>query len=45
MKTKKENSILLLLRWAEKDRGYLFFSVICAFLGGLFAIGPYIGIY
>lgn len=45
MKTKKENSILLLLRWAEKDRGYLIFSVICAFLGGLFAIGPYIGIY
>ena len=45
MKTKKENSILLLLRWAEKDRGYLISSVICAFLGGLFAIGPYIGIY
>ena len=45
MKAKKENSILLLLRWAEKDRGYLISSVICAFLGGLFAIGPYIGIY
>lgn len=45
MKTKKENSVLLLLKWAEKDRGYLIASVICAFLGGLLAIGPYIGIY
>mgnify|MGYP001778325993 CR=1 FL=1 len=45
MKNKKENPIILLLKWAEKDRGYLIASVICAFLGGLFAIGPYIGIY
>lgn len=45
MKNQKENPILLLLKWAEKDRGYLIASVICAFLGGLFAIGPYIGIY
>lgn len=45
MKTKEENPILLLLRWARKDRGYLIASVICAFFGGLFAIGPYIGIY
>ncbi|MDD3795709.1 MAG: ABC transporter ATP-binding protein [Lachnospiraceae bacterium] len=45
MKTKKENPVLLLLKWAEKDRGYLIASVLCAFLGGLFAIGPYIGIY
>ncbi|MDD2981155.1 MAG: ABC transporter ATP-binding protein [Hespellia sp.] len=45
MKTKKENPVLLLLKWAEKDRGYLIASVVCAFLGGLFVIGPYIGIY
>lgn len=45
MKNKKENPIALLLKWAEKDRGYLIASVVCAFLGGLFAIGPYIGIY
>ena len=45
MKTKKENPVLLLLKWAEKDRGFLIASVICAFLGGLLAIGPYIGIY
>ena len=45
MTTKKENPVLLLLKWAEKDRGFLIASVICAFLGGLLAIGPYIGIY
>lgn len=45
MKTKKESPVLLLLKWAKKDMGYLIASVICAFLGGLFAIGPYIGIY
>ena len=45
MKVKKENPILLLLKWADKDRIYLVASVICAFLGGLFAIGSYIGIY
>lgn len=45
MEAKKENPVLLLLKWAEKDRGYLIASVVCAFLGGLFAIGPYIGIY
>ena len=43
--TKKENPILLLLQWAKKDRAYLIASVLCAFIGGLFAIGPYIGIY
>lgn len=44
-RTKKENPILLLLRWAKQDRVYLIVSVLCAFFGGLFAIGPYIGIY
>lgn len=43
--TKKENPILLLLQWAKKDRAYLIASVLCAFMGGLFAIGSYIGIY
>lgn len=45
MNKKKDNPILLLLKWAEKDKMYLISSVLCAFLGGLFAIGPYIGIY
>ena len=45
MKEKNENPVLLLLKWAQKDRGYLIASVLCAVLGGLFAIGPYMGIY
>lgn len=45
MNKKKNNPIFLLLKWAEKDKIYLIASVLCAFLGGLFAIGPYIGIY
>ena len=45
MSEKKENPMLLLLQWAKKDRVYLIASVLCAFMGGLFAIGPYIGIY
>ena len=32
---KKENPILLLLRWAKQDRVYLIASVLCAFFGGL----------
>lgn len=45
MHKKKNNPIFLLLKWAEKDKIYLIASVLCAFFGGLFAIGPYIGIY
>lgn len=42
---KKDNPLLLLLKWAGKDKIYLIASVLCAFLGGLLTIGPYIGIY
>jgi len=45
MKTKNESPVLLLLKWAGRDKVYLIASVICAFLGGLLAIGSYIGIY
>jgi ATP-binding cassette, subfamily B, bacterial IrtA/YbtP len=45
MKKKKENSVLLLLSWAGKDRHFLYASVVCAFLSGLFTIGAYIGLY
>lgn len=45
MNKKINNPIFLLLKWAEKDKIYLIASVLCAFFGGLFAIGPYIGIY
>lgn len=42
---KKDNPLLLLLKWAGKDKIYLIASVLCAFLGGVLTIGPYIGIY
>lgn len=45
MKKEKVNPILLLLRWAGKEKRYLIVSVLCAFFSGLFTIGPYIGIY
>lgn len=41
----REKSIKLLLTWAGSDKWYLFASVFCAFLSGLFVIGPYVGIY
>lgn len=45
MNKKKENPVMLLLKWAGGNKVFLLASVLCAFLGGLFAIGPYIGIY
>ena len=47
-KTKNKNQekpVKLLLTWAGRDKWYLFASVFCAFLSGLFVIGPYVGIY
>lgn len=41
----REKPIKLLLTWAGSDKWYLFASVFCAFLSGLFVIGPYVGIY
>lgn len=41
----QENPVKLLLEWAGSDKWYLFMSVLCAFLSGLFVIGPYAGIY
>ncbi|WP_329887485.1 ABC transporter ATP-binding protein [Pseudoramibacter faecis] len=41
----REKPIKLLLKWAGSDKWYLFASVLCAFLSGLFVIGPYVGIY
>lgn len=45
MKNKKDKPVKLLLKWAGKDKVYIITSVLCAFFGGLLAIGPYIGIY
>lgn len=42
---KKENSIKLLLRWAEKDRYYLYASVLCCLISGICVMIPYICIY
>ena len=42
---KKDNPLLLRLKWAGTDKIYLIASVLCAFFGGLLTIGPYIGIY
>lgn len=42
---KKENSIKLLLKWAEKDKRYLFLAVFCSFISGLCTMLPYYGIY
>ena len=41
----QEKPIKLLLTWAGSDKWYLLASVFCAFLSGLFVIGPYVGIY
>lgn len=41
----RENPVKLLLEWAGSDKWYLLMSVLCAFLSGLFVIGPYAGIY
>lgn len=41
----QEKPVKLLLKWAGSDKWYLFASVLCAFLSGLFVIGPYVGIY
>lgn len=45
MKKKKEKPIALLLEWAGKDRKWIIMSVICGLVGGILAIGSYIGIY
>mgnify|MGYP000915132645 FL=1 len=45
MHKNQEKPIKLLLTWAGSDKWYLFASVFCAFLSGLFVIGSYVGIY
>ncbi|MDR1328314.1 MAG: ABC transporter ATP-binding protein, partial [Oscillospiraceae bacterium] len=45
MKTKKTHPIMLLLRWAGKDKYYLFLSASLSFVSGLCAMIPYAGIY
>ena len=45
MHKNQEKPVKLLLTWAGSDKWYLLASVFCAFLSGLFVIGPYVGIY
>ena len=45
MNKSQEKPVKLLLKLAGSDKWYLFASVLCAFLSGLFVIGPYVGIY
>ena len=45
MKRKQENPVKILLSWSGENKRYLFASITCAFISGLFVIGPYIGIY
>ena len=45
MNKDQEKPVKLLLKWAGNDKWYLYASVLCAFLSGLFVIGAYIGIY
>lgn len=45
MSKRKENPVRMLVKWAGKDKYFLYISVICAFFSGLFTMGAYIGIY
>ncbi|NFN86117.1 ABC transporter ATP-binding protein [Clostridium sporogenes] len=45
MKSKKRNSISVLLKWAGKDKYYIYLSVICSFISGILTMVPYYTIY
>ena len=45
MKRKQENPVKILLSWSGENKRYFWASITCAFISGLFVIGPYIGIY
>ncbi|MDR1549841.1 MAG: ABC transporter ATP-binding protein/permease [Hungatella sp.] len=42
---KKDSSIRLLLKWAGKDKYFLYLSVFCSFISGLCTMIPYYGVY
>lgn len=42
---KKDNPIKILMNWAGPNKVYLALSVICAFVCGLCAVIPYLGVY
>ena len=45
MKPEKKNRVALLLRWAGKNRIWLFLAVFLSFISGLCTMVPYLGIY
>ncbi|HCW52295.1 MAG TPA: ABC transporter ATP-binding protein [Clostridium sp.] len=45
MNQRKEKPLKILLKWAEKDRYFLYFSVFCALISGICSIIPYLCIY
>lgn len=45
MKKEKKNPIALLLKWAGKDKKYLYLSIVLSFISGICMIYPYYGIY
>lgn len=42
---KKDSSIRLLLKWAGKDKYFLYLSVFCSLISGLCTMIPYYGVY
>lgn len=45
MNGKKDNPIRLLLKWAGKDKYYLYLSIFCSFISGLCIMVPYYSMY
>lgn len=45
MKEKKQNSLVLLFKWAGKERYKLYFSMFCGLISGLMVVVPYMTIY
>jgi ATP-binding cassette subfamily B protein IrtA len=45
MDKKKENPILVLFKWAGKERYKLYFSIFCGLVSGLMVVIPYVTIY
>ena len=45
MNNKKDKPLKLLLSWAEKDKYYLYASVLCSLISGISAMVPYVCIY
>jgi len=45
LKKKPSNPIALLLRWADRDKYYLYLSVTAAFISGLCTAVPYFALY